>query len=145
MNGNARIVIAHLQQNTGVLFTNEAVCLNQRNKRVHVIVADVQDTILQTVMRELMRKDINSMIKTESSGSLKLLFIMNIYSALRSSRRKHLIQRVRKYINDDGFAGILESIDVDNPESVRQGCRTLEIYMKLPYMRPRVMAWLKSY
>lgn len=85
------------------------------------------------------------MIKTESSGSLKLLFIMNIYSALRSSRRKHLIQRVRKYINNNGFVGILESIDVDNPESVRQGCRTLEIYMKLPYMRPRVMAWLKSY
>lgn len=70
---------------------------------------------------------------------------MNIYSALRSSQRKHLIQRVRKYINDDGFAGILESIDVENPESVRRGCRALNVYMKAPHIRPKVMAWLRSY
>jgi len=70
---------------------------------------------------------------------------MNIYSALRSSKHKHLVQNVRKYINDDGFASILESIDVNNPESVRKACRALNVYMDAPYIRPRVMAWLKSY
>lgn len=66
---------------------------------------------------------------------------MNIYSALRSSKRRHLIQRVRNYINDYGFVSILESIDIENPESVRQGCRALNAY---PYTRSKVMAWLKS-
>ena len=70
---------------------------------------------------------------------------MNIYSALRSSKRKQLIQRVRKYINDDGFVSILESIDIDNPASIRQACRELDMYMKVPYIRPRVQAWLKGY
>ena len=73
---------------------------------------------------------------------------MNIYSALRSRQphqRVHLINRVRKYINDDGFAGILESIEVENPESIRKACQALDIYVSIPHMRPRVMAWLKSY
>jgi hypothetical protein len=70
---------------------------------------------------------------------------MNIYSALRSDKRKHLVQRVRKYINDDGFASILESIDVENPTSIRDGCRALDAYMKVPFIRPRVQAWLKGY
>ena len=70
---------------------------------------------------------------------------MNIYSALRSSKRKQLIQRVRKYINNDGFVSILESIDVENPASIREGCRELDIYMKAPFIRPRVRAWLKGY
>jgi hypothetical protein len=73
---------------------------------------------------------------------------MNIYSALRSRhphQRVHLINRVRKYINDDGFAGILESIEVENLDSIREGCRALDVYMKVPYIRPRVQAWLKGY
>lgn len=73
---------------------------------------------------------------------------MNIYSALRSRhphQRVHLINRVRRYINDDGFAGILESIEVENLESIRQGCRALNVYMKAPHIRPKVMAWLRSY
>jgi hypothetical protein len=73
---------------------------------------------------------------------------MNIYSALRSRhphQRIHLINRVRNYINDDGFAGILESIEVENLESIREGCRALDMYMKVPYIRPRVQAWLKGY
>ncbi len=70
---------------------------------------------------------------------------MNIYSALRSSKRAHLINQVRKYINDDGFVSILESIDVENPASIREGCRALDVYMKVPYIRPRVNAWLKGY
>jgi hypothetical protein len=70
---------------------------------------------------------------------------MNIYSALRSSKRTQLIRRVRRYINDDGFVSILESIDVENPASIRQACRELDIYMKAPYIRPRVQAWLKGY
>jgi len=70
---------------------------------------------------------------------------MNIYSALRSPKRKLLIQRVRKYINDDGFAGILESIDVESPKSIRKACRELDLYMKVPYIRSRVQAWLKGY
>jgi hypothetical protein len=73
---------------------------------------------------------------------------MNIYSALRSRppcQRIHLINRVRKYINDDGFAGILESIEVENLESIRQACRALNTYKRVPYIRPRVMAWLKGY
>lgn len=73
---------------------------------------------------------------------------MNIYSALRSRhphQRVHLINRVRNYINDDGFAGILESIEVENLESIREGCRALDVYMKVPHIRPRVQAWLKGY
>ena len=73
---------------------------------------------------------------------------MNIYSALRTRhphQRVHLINSVRRYINDDGFAKILESIEVENLESIRQGCRQLDIYMKAPRIRPRIMAWLKSY
>lgn len=70
---------------------------------------------------------------------------MNIYSALRSSRRNHLIRTVRNYINDDGFAAIVESIDLEDLESIRQGCRDLDVYMKAPYIRPRIMAWIKSY
>lgn len=73
---------------------------------------------------------------------------MNIFATLRSRpphRRAHLIARIRKYINDDGFAGILESIDVEDLESIRNGCRALDIYMGIPHMRPRVQAWLKGY
>lgn len=73
---------------------------------------------------------------------------MNIYSALRSRhphQRVHLINQVRRYINDDGFAGILESIEVENLESIRQGCRALNVYMTVPHIRPRVQAWLKGY
>ncbi len=73
---------------------------------------------------------------------------MNIYSALRSRpphRRALLIGRIRKYINDDGFAGILESIEVENVESIRRGCRALNIYMGIPSIRPRIQAWLKDY
>jgi len=73
---------------------------------------------------------------------------MNIYSTLRSRdphQRVDLIHRVRKYINDDGFAGILESIEVENLESIRQGCRALNVYMNVPHIRPRVQAWLKGY
>ena len=66
---------------------------------------------------------------------------MNIYSALRSPKRKQLVQHVRKYIQDDGFVSILESIDVENPNSIRQGCRALNA---CPCMRSKVMAWLKS-
>jgi hypothetical protein len=70
---------------------------------------------------------------------------MNIYSALRSPNRKQVIQRVRNYIHDDGFACIVESIDVENPASIRQACRALDMYRKVPYLRPRVQAWLKGY
>lgn len=73
---------------------------------------------------------------------------MNIFATLRSRpphRRAHLIARIRNYINDDGFAGILESIDVEDLESIRNGCRALDIYMGIPHMRPRVQAWLKGY
>jgi molybdenum-dependent DNA-binding transcriptional regulator ModE len=70
---------------------------------------------------------------------------MNIYSALRSSKRAHLIKEVRKYINDDGFVSILESIDIDNPASIRQACRELDMYMKVPYIRPRISAWIHGY
>jgi hypothetical protein len=73
---------------------------------------------------------------------------MNIFATLRSRpphQRAHLIRRIRKYINDDGFASILESIDVEDTESIREGCRALDVYMKVPYIRPRVIAWLKGY
>lgn len=73
---------------------------------------------------------------------------MNIFATLRSRpphQRAQLIGRIRKYINDDGFASILESIDVEDTESIRQGCRALDVYMKVPYIRPRVNAWLKGY
>lgn len=70
---------------------------------------------------------------------------MTIYSALRSPKGKQLVRNVRKYINDDGFAGILESIDVEKSESIREGCRALNVYMNVPHIRPRVQAWLKGY
>ena len=73
---------------------------------------------------------------------------MNIFASLRyrpPHQRAHLIGRIRKYINDDGFASILESIDVEDTESIRQGCRALDVYMQVPYIRPRVNAWLKGY
>ena len=73
---------------------------------------------------------------------------MNIYSALRSrspSERLALIYQARKYIKDDGFASILESIAVDDVKSIRRVCLALNVYMKAPYIRPRVHAWLKGY
>lgn len=73
---------------------------------------------------------------------------MNIFATLRSRpphRRALLIGRIRNYINDDGFASILESIEVENIESVREGCRALDVYMQVPHIRPRVNAWLKGY
>lgn len=73
---------------------------------------------------------------------------MNIYSSIRSrqpTQRTHLIGNVRKYINNDGFAGILESIVVEDVDSIRQACKSLNVYMKAPYIRSRVMAWLKAY
>ena len=73
---------------------------------------------------------------------------MNIYSALRSRpphQRVHLIHQIRKYIDDDGFVGILESIAIEDVESIRKGCRSLDVYMKVPHIRPRVQAWLKGY
>ena len=87
-------------------------------------------------------------IKTDIPNAYYILFTMNIYSALRSRhphQRVHLINQVRRYINDDGFAGILESIEVENLESIRQGCRALNVYMNVPHIRPRVQAWLKGY
>ena len=73
---------------------------------------------------------------------------MNIYSALRSRSpvdRSHLINQVRNYIDDDGFAGILETIDVNSTASIREACRVLNIYMDVPHIRPRVRAWLKGF
>ena len=73
---------------------------------------------------------------------------MNIYAALRSRhphQRIHLINSVRRYINDDGFAGILESIEIENPDSIRKACQALDVYVRIPHMRPRIMAWLKAY
>lgn len=73
---------------------------------------------------------------------------MNIYSALRSRpphQRVHLIRSIRKYINDDGFAGILESIDVNDLNSIRYACVRLNAYQKVPYLRPRLMAWVHGY
>lgn len=70
---------------------------------------------------------------------------MNIYSALRSNNGRRLVARVRKYINDDGFAGIVESIDVNRSDSIREGCLALNAYMDAPFIRPRIMAWLRSY
>lgn len=87
-------------------------------------------------------------VKTDTDSAYIVIFTMNIFAALRSrspQNRIHLINRVRKYIHDDGFAGILESIDVNNTESIRSACRDLNIYMKVPYIRPRVQAWLKGY
>lgn len=73
---------------------------------------------------------------------------MNIYSALRSrnpQQRKQLIARIRRYINDDGFAHILESIDVQNLDSIRHACLQLNAYQRVPYLRPRVMTWLQGF
>ena len=73
---------------------------------------------------------------------------MNIFVALRSRSpvdRSHLINQVRNYIDDDGFAGILETIDVNSTASIREACRVLNVYMDVPYIRPRVRAWLKGY
>ena len=84
----------------------------------------------------------------ETHSTCILLFTMNIYSALRARhphQRVHLINQVRRYINDDGFAGILESIEVENLDSIREGCRALNVYMSVPHIRPRVQAWLKGY
>lgn len=70
---------------------------------------------------------------------------MNIYSALRSRDGSRLVRRIRKYINDDRFASIVESIDVSRHDSICQGCRALNVYMDVPFIRPRIMAWLRSY
>lgn len=72
---------------------------------------------------------------------------MNLYATLRSRtpyQRRHLISRTQTYIKDKDFVRIVSSIDVDDVQSIREGCRALTVYMKLPFMRPQVMAWLKS-
>ncbi len=48
---NAQIVIVHLLPNMGVVFTNEVVNQNPKNRAVHVIDVDVKDTIPQIAMR----------------------------------------------------------------------------------------------
>ena len=84
-------------------------------------------------------------IKTDTPSFIHQDLTMNIYSALRSHNGRRLVRRIRKYINDDGFAGIVESIDVSCSESIREGCRALNAYMDAPFLRPRIMAWLRSY
>jgi hypothetical protein len=73
---------------------------------------------------------------------------MNLYATLRSGtpyQRRKLISRTPTYIRDKDFVRIVASIDIDDVQSIREGCRALTVYMKLPFMRPQVMAWLKSY
>ena len=87
-------------------------------------------------------------IKTDTHSTCIIIFIMNIYATLRSRSpvdRSHLINQVRNYIDDDGFAGILETIDVNSTASIREACRVLNVYMDVPYIRPRVRAWLKGF
>jgi hypothetical protein len=87
-------------------------------------------------------------VKTDTHSTCITIFTMNIFVALRSRSpvdRSHLINQVRNYIDDDGFAGILETIDVNSITSIREACRDLNIYMNVPYIRPRVNAWLKGY
>lgn len=76
-----------------------------------------------------------------------IVFPMNIYSALRSrdsNQRAQLIRRVRKYVPDPAFHGVLYRMNVDDIASIRQQCGYLRAWDNDLYIRSKIIAWLRS-
>lgn len=92
--------------------------------------------------------EVDCISENEILYSNHTLLTMNIFSALRSrtpEQRAQLITRLRRHIHNEGFVGILESIDVRDVQSIRMTCLQLNAYQKVPYLRPRLMAWMHGY
>jgi hypothetical protein len=82
-----------------------------------------------------------------SFRDLCIVFSMNIYSALRSrdsKQRTRLIGRVRKYVPDPAFHGVLSRMNVDDIASIRRQCGYLRAWDNDLYIRSKIIAWLRS-